>query len=94
MILVEQEYGKYLLRPKIEMNVDVEYLLDKCYYEITGPFGFLARHPYETDDLWKWFIEDIGIIWREHALCEDNELTEDAKKLKYQLLESFEEITL
>lgn len=37
------------------------------------------------------FMEDLRFMWKEYVLCDENELTEDAKALRAELLDCIKE---
>jgi hypothetical protein len=42
------------------------------------------------DDLDK-FMEELRFLWKEYVLCDESELTEDAKQLRAELLDCIKE---
>jgi hypothetical protein len=37
------------------------------------------------------FLEQLRFLWKEYVLCDENELTEDAKALRAELLDCVKE---
>lgn len=91
------EKGAIRIKPGRELVLDVEHVdglwcvnWNIVYHGHEFSRGLAARD--DREGIEKEVQETLLFLWQEYAMCEDSQLTEGAKGIKYVMLEWFEEV--
>ncbi len=87
--IFQLEVGMQTIKPKTPMSVSVQFNQELGQYELDGPFGIVlgaeTRPVIET----QLFLE-LAMLWREYVEIPDDMLTSAARRLRDELIASFE----
>lgn len=90
--IFQMEVGSRILKPKSQMSFTIQFDLEAGHYDLEGPFGIVlgaeTRPEIETQ-----LFSELAMLWMEYVEVPDEALTGAARKLRDELVASFEVLT-